>query len=621
MICSKFSSSCKPAINTQHHPTASAASSILQLNQQLKAREQWNLNLNEAKGSLDTIDGTLASISKSLLESTAIGSGQIGTGSTADTRKDQSLVIEEKLKSILTLVNQQYNGLSLFGGNNGAANGGQVFQEFMGGIRYVGGTENLQTIFGGASKQDFTTNGLEAFGALSSRIESNIDLQVKATPETRIEDIEGADKLGIREGGVRVTVNGNEIFVDLASAETMGDITTRINGAINQAVPGAGSLSVTDEGFSLSSTPGNSITIAESGGGATASDLGIKLSASAGSTVNGPSVNPKLTPQTLLSSFGQAVDFASGIKVTQGGVTKTLDFSTAQTVEDMMNIVDQANLGLKLQVNEAGTGFNLISEVSGLRLTVGENGGTTAHDLGISSLGDQTRLENFREGFGVESVKDKTDFRVTLHDGTTFEVDTYGTQTLKDVIDRINDAATDAGVAVGTDFSIGYASDGTGLVFSDNTTGTSDFQIQNINESQAAEHLGIAKNAGITSSFTSDDNAKVVVQNLFTNLMDLSEALYKNDVSGITFATDKLEERNNEVILARAAVGVDANRVALQLERSQELETAEKSMLSLIQGVDTTEAITRFQMLQIQMQASLQVGAQNLQNSLMNFLR
>ncbi|QDU32693.1 flagellar hook-associated protein FlgL [Poriferisphaera corsica] len=600
---------------------ASATSAILQLTQQLQAREQWNLNLNEAKSSLDTIDSSLSEITKTLLESISIGSSQIGTGSTEDTRKDQAKVIDEQLKSILTLVNQQYSGLSLFGGNNGASNGGKVFEDFMGGIRYVGGSDNLQTNFGGINKQDFTSNGLDAFGALSSRIESNVDLQIKATPETRLEDIEGADQLGIRDGGIRVNVNGSEIYVNLSSAETMGDVVTRVNDAINLSAPGAGSLAVTDEGFSLSATAGNNITISESGGGATASDLGIKLTATPGTTVNGPSVNPKLTPQTELSSFGSSVDFASGLKVTQGGVTKTIDFSSAQTVEDMMNIVDQAELGIKLQINEAGTGFNLISEVSGIRLTVGENGGTTAHDLGISSLGDQTRLDSFREGLGVESVHDKTDFRVTTHDGTTFEVDVTGANTVKDVIDRINDAATTAGLTVGTDFSVGYASDGTGITFSDNTTGTSDFQIENINESQAAEHLGIAKNAGATNSFTSDDNAKVVVQNIFTNLMDLSAALYKNDVSGITFATDKLEDRNKEVILARAASSVDANRVALQLERSLELETSEKSMLSLIQEVDTTEAITQFQMLQVQLQASLQLGAQNMQNSLMNFLR
>ena len=263
----------------------------------------------------------------------------------------------------------------------------------------------------------------------------------------------------------------------------------------------------------------------------------------------------------------------------------------------------------------------MINEVSGLRMSVGENGGTTAHDLGISTLGDSTRLDTFREGRGVESIEGKTDLRITTHDGTSFEVDITGAVTVGDVITEINNAATAAGLAVGTDFSVGYASNGTGLSFTDNTVGTDSFQIQNVNSSIAAEHLGIAKNVGAANTFTGEDHAKVVVQSIFTNLMDLTAALQTNDESGIVFATDKLEARNDEVILARAKVGVDAKQVDLHMERSIELGQAEQSMLSVLQDTDFIEASTNFQMLQVQMQATLQLGAQMMQTTLMDFLR
>jgi len=47
----------------------------------------------------------------------------------------------------------------------------------------------------------------------------------------------------------------------------------------------------------------------------------------------------------------------------------------------------------------------------------------------------------------------------------------------------------------------------------------------------------------------------------------------------------------------------------------------EKTTLSDLQDADLTEVITRFTQLQTQLQASLRVGAQNLQLSLLDFLR
>ncbi|QQE10704.1 hypothetical protein JD969_14510 [Planctomycetota bacterium] len=600
---------------------ASSASAILQLNMQLQARDQWDLNLLESQAVLSNVDNALASVTTTLNESVSIASSQIGAGATADTRKDQALIIDAQIDSLLNIANQQYNGVSLFGGNNGASDGGLVFEEFMGGIRYTGGSGNLETNYGGVANQEFTSNGLDAFGALEAAVESTVDLKIQATDQTKLSDLDGANNLGISSGSIIVNVNGTDVSVDLTSAETMGDVVTRVNAAIDATAPGAGSLSIANEGFELNAAAGNTIKIGESGGGRTASDLGIEMTATSGTTATGATVNPRMTTQTPISAFGSSVDFTSGLKVTQGDITKVIDFSSCQNVEDMINAVDAADMGIRLEINEDGTGFNMITEVSGLRMSVGENGGTTAHDLGISTLGDSTKLETFREGLGVETVEGKSDFRVTLHDGTTFEVDVTGTDTVEDVINRINDAATTAGVAVGTDFTVGYASDGTGLTFADNTVGTEDFKIQNVNESHAAEHLGIAHNAGPSNTFTSEDNAKVVVDSVFTNLMDLSTALYTNDESGIVFAGDKLEQRNQEVILARGAVGVDAQQVELQIERSEDLRLAEKSMLSAIEDTNSTEAITKFQMMQVQLQATLQLGAQSMQTTLMDFLR
>ncbi|WP_432799094.1 flagellin [Poriferisphaera sp. WC338] len=599
---------------------SSSVSAILQLQQTVNARVQWDLNLEQTGGILDTTDNALGSVTTTLTNSISIASSQIGIGSDADTRKDQAIVIDEHLQSILNIANQQYNGISLFGGNNGAVKGGNVFEEFLGGIRYVGGDQNLEASVGTINGQTFTSNGIESFGALSSRVESKTDLQVRLTSATNLNDLDGALNQGIRKGTVVVNVNGSEVQVDLSNADTVNDVAQRINQAIADINPVAGSVSLSGPSFALTATAGNTISIQNLGAGKTASDLGLDLTA-ASTTVAGTSTKPRLTETTLVSALGASVDLTSGLQITQGGTTKTIDFSSANTIQDLINTVAEADLGVRLEINQAGNGVNLVSEVSGLRLTVGENGGTTARDLGISTLSEQTELASFREGLGVETKVGENDFQVQLHDGTTFEVDVTGAVTIQDVIDRMNAAATAAGATVPGDFNIGFATTGTGVVFTDNTAGGSNFAITNLGTSQAATHLGFVADGGAGSTITSEDNAKVVVDSLFTNLMDLSKSLRDNDESGIIFAGDKLEKRNDQVILARAAVGVEAQRVALEQERSKELGTAEKSMLSQLQDADFTESITKYQLLQTQLQAALQVGASNFQQSLLNFLR
>ena len=220
-------------------------------------------------------------------------------------------------------------------------------------------------------------------------------------------------------------------------------------------------------------------------------------------TVAGADIDPLLTELTDVSALGAAVDFAGGLKITQGGQTKVADFSASTTVQDMMNQVDQLNLGLRLQINDSGTGLNLFSEVSGVQLSVGENaGGTTAQDLGLRTFDLGTQLADFRLGLGVEVQQGVDDFAIELHDGRTFAVNLDGLSTVGQVISTIQAAAAttipplvvgDPGDG-GTDLNVGLAPDGNGFQFEDNTAGPNDFRVLNLGLSLAATHLGIHEN-------------------------------------------------------------------------------------------------------------------------------
>ena len=524
---------------------------------------------------------------------------------------------------MLDLANQQFDGISLFGGNAGAPDGGRVFEEFLGGVRYTGSDSNLNADTGLIENDPFTSNGVEAFGALSSRVKTQVDLDPDSSVTAKLSDLDGVFNQGIRRGPVSLTVDGTQVTVDLTNADTLGDVKARINGAINSIDPTAGAIALGTTAFELTNTAGHTIVIADIGNAQTASDLGIDLAATTpgGITVFGGDVNRRLTLTTVLTDLGPAVDFLSGLTITQGQQTRTADFSSAVTIQDLVNEVDRLELGLRLQINDKANGLDLISEVSGLRLAVGENGGTTAADLGIRTYGLETALADFRDGLGIEPITGQDDFQITLKNGINFAVDASGLGTVNELITAIQTAATGAGLTLGVDFSVNLATTGNGLVFQDSTGGAGGFTITRVGDSLVADQLGILKEDGTASTFQSADNATVRVENVFTHLTDLRDSLLNNDSLGITLAGSNLETDTRSVTQARATVGVRTQRVQRQQQRSQDLGLMEQTLLSNLQDADLTEVITRFTQLQTQLQASLRVGAQNLQLSLLDFLR
>ena len=594
---------------------AAKAPAILLLRQQLAGAEQQERDLSHARTTLDRVDHALSEANGILVDAHGRALGEIGLGADAGTRQAAAQEIDAAIAAMLDLANANHQGIALFGGTTG---NDRPFEWFDGGIRYTGNGQTLQLDPRTLADQAINAHGIDAFGAVSARVASPIDLQPLATADTRLADVDGATQQGVSLGPVQLTVNGQPTSVDLAGADTLGDIVNRINGAIADIDPAAGDLALTGQGFALTANAGHTISIADNPGGETARTLGLRLDA-ASATDTGPSVHPRLTDTTRLADLGTAVDLASGMQITLGEQTRTLDFSNAQTIEDMKNSVAGLNLGLRLQVNDLGTGLDLISTVSGLDLSIGENGGTTATDLGLRSLDSHTRLDEFRQGVGVETVNGEADIAITLADGTRIEVNLDGLTTVGQVIDAIETAADDAGVPAGN-LAPGFAAAGNGIVLQDNTAGGETFRVESINGGQAAEHLGLAQ-TGPGGVIDSGDQAPVRVEGVFTHLLELRNALHDDDASGIALAGRRLEEDLEALGLTRARVGIQGQRVEQAQQRLEDRKLVDEKMLSELQGADMAEVITRFAQLQQQLQATLAAGAQNMQMSFLDFLR
>ncbi len=144
---------------------------------------------------------------------------------------------------------------------------------------------------------------------------------------------------------------------------------------------------------------------------------------------------------TTSGGSGTPFDKDSGLQITNGYDTYDIDFSTAETVEDMLNILNMSDAALLAEINADGTGINLRSRLSGGDFTIAENGGITATQLGLRSFTEDTRLAELNHGYGV-STHEGTDFSIQLADTTIepLEIDISGLQTIGEVIDAINAA-------------------------------------------------------------------------------------------------------------------------------------------------------------------------------------
>lgn len=602
-------------------PTLTSA--ILLVSQQMETRTQHESNLSYISTMLNNVDQAMSDTATLTTEAHSLALGQIGIASDPATRQSEAVVVDSQISALMDIVNRNVLDIGLFNGNGNS--GQNAFTEFLGGIRYVGSTDNLISETGLSNEVTYNSNGAEAFNALGY-VRGSVDLNPSAAASTRIKDIKGATDEGVHLGNMEIQVDGSTTTVDLSTAKTLSDVVLRIQDAIDAIDPAAGELAIGDQGFELTANNGHDIQIADLPGGVTASDLGLDMSAS-DQTVTGDDIHVQLTMMTSLDTLDSGIDWGRGLKITQGGTTKVADFSNATNVQDLANAVDSLHMGIHMQINDAGTGLDIVNEISGIDLSIGENeGGTTATDLGLRTFDTSTLLSSFNHGVGVDRTKGENDIAVGLHDGSAFNINLDQAATVQDVMDAFKQAAENAGLSVGepgdgtSDVNIGFAEDGNGFVIEDNTLGGEDFKVTGINQSLAATDLGIAFNAGSDSVIAGTDNAVMQVDSIFTHLINLKESLLQNDSRGISLAASKLEGDSNSVTEVRATIGVRTKRAEDALNRSTELGISESSLLSDLQGGDLTKLIVKYQNLQYQFQASLKVGAQNLQTSLLDFL-
>jgi flagellar hook-associated protein 3 FlgL len=586
------------------------AAIVQQLRKTLEQRQAYDQNITHAVNQLSEVDISLGDLTRLLDEAHTIASANVGSDVSEDARQNAAAVVQALMRQAMSLANKQFDGVFIFGGDRSTE---PPFVEHDGGVQFVGSSTLLRNLFDENTSLPFQVDAAEVFGALSTRVEGATTLTPALSATSRLDELAGASGHGVRLGSIRISNGTDAATLDLSAARSVGDVLNLINNA------GIGSITASINGGSivLNAGAGDDITVTEVGGGSTAADLGVltPTGGGAGVAVVGTNVGPRITPLTALADLnnGAGVDLTGGLTITNGNTSETIDFSGAVTVEDLLNRINGADLGVIAQINRDGSGIDIFNRTQGTNLIIAENGGTLAADLGLRSYSPASPLSELNLGKGVRTV-DGDDIEITRKDGTTFTVDLSGLATVQDVIDAINAADGGAGVTAS------FATVGNGIVLTDTTGGTGTLRVTPLNFSNAAADLGLLE-AEVGGVITGKDVNPVESKGIFGHFSRLIAALQSNDQKEITAAAEGLKSDYDRVVRVRGETGALVQELENRRDKLEDQNLATRALLSSLEDADFTEAIMRFEQIQTSLQASMMTTARTLDLSLLDFLR
>ena len=167
-------------------------------------------------------------------------------------------------------------------------------------------------------------------------------------------------------------------------------------------------MNAAGNGLAVTAGPNSTVSISNVGGDTTASNLGLALN-NATIPAQGTGLNPEVTLTTPLSLLngGQGVNTSTPLVIENGSDTASIDLSSAVTVQDVLNKINGAGIGVLAQINSSGTGINVLNNRSGSAYSIVESSqtGTVASDLGIQTTTLSTPLSSLNGGAGVSAAE------------------------------------------------------------------------------------------------------------------------------------------------------------------------------------------------------------------------
>ena len=300
-----------------------------------------------------------------------------------------------------------------------------------------GGTLSVQEVSGGTTAADLGLAGISTTDATAAG--SDVFSLSRDTKLTSLNDGNGVRLTAKDVDDLTITLSdgSDPIGVDLDGATNLGDVIDKINAASldeNQTARLEARISADGNGIEIEDLvdAGGTFSITSDTGSA-AADLGIE-----GSAEDPEIVGERLVSglrDTLVASFrgGQGLGTLGNIDITdRNGGTATVDLASAETLDDLVDLINDSAASVTATVNKARSGI-VITDTSGGtgNLIIADNvdGSESATALGLvvdagqdsinsgslgrQTLGEATLLSSLNGGKGIKA----SDIRITDSDG------------------------------------------------------------------------------------------------------------------------------------------------------------------------------------------------------------
>ena len=605
------------------------ASSIMHLDSALEKQNQYLKNIDHAVRTLDASEGAITSAESAIRDAHTAVLEAINLG-TKVSRDDAAITISGVIDQIIAAGNaqDQTTGYYIFGGHQGTE---PPFVKYDDGVLFTGDLNSLNARISAGNTFDFMVSASDAFNLVDNYVPAAVDLNPAMTSDTLLSDLNGAMGQGIRLGSIAIADDTPDaaVVVDLSNCITVGDVISEIENCGLASVQNVAIESDINGTNLRIDSPGATLTVTEIGNGYTARDLGIN-GAGAGGALTGQDVDAHLTVATPIAALapGVGIDTINGFTVTNSILgSQTITIDPAGTLGDVIREINNAGVGARAQINDAGTGIEVYNLLSGSEMTIGENGGTSAADLGIRSMTGNTPLADLNGGDGVHIEAGKFDLLITDSAGGTHNVNLDGSVTINDVITAINTAIP------GGEVVASFATNGNGILLNDTTVPipggnlTVTSHDDNTTGYFVAQELGLQDpdNPNTGTTLAGADVNAVTVDSIFTNLFAIRDALgivKKSDANAaLTELGGEMEPLLDRTINMLGRVGVQVRTLQFNRDQMEDQFLATETLRSDIADIDFTEAITRYQNLYTAMQGNLMTGGQLNNTTLLDFLR
>ena len=345
-----------------------------------------------------------------------------------------------------------------------------------------------------------------------------------------IEDVSGhaAADLGFAQSLDGDYIVGRDIY----SIETIGDVIRAINYASGNGGRVRAALSADGNGLTLSTDLlGETISVRDINGSTAATDLGLAGgSFDSQSNYNSRHLLAGLNTVLLHSlNGGRGVDTGTVTFTDRTGASTQVDFSAAQTLKDVVDLINQADgVSLTAAINAGGTGIEITDESGGTGvLSIADVSGSLAQDLNLAVPFDASNpfTENVVSSgnLQLQYVSRQTEltdllggneltpgsFTITSKTGDMVAVNMQGKYSnVGQVIDSINASIT----AAGNDHLEARLNDnGDGIAVYDTSGGTGVFTIEDTDGGRAAADLRLAGSARTGENFI-DGTAEIRIE-------------------------------------------------------------------------------------------------------------